>query len=124
VVNPPELLHEVRRVGFRERTLRVAETVGDLEGHFPGFPVVPAVVQLQWVLELAREVTGHPVALRRIEQIKFRDLLRPGQVFRMTVALSPARDRLDFSLRGDEGDQGRPFSSGRLVLDPLAGPPA
>jgi 3-hydroxymyristoyl/3-hydroxydecanoyl-(acyl carrier protein) dehydratase len=94
----------------------VAETVRGLEGHFPGFPVVPAVVQLQWVLELAEEIAGRPLGLRRLEQVKFRALLRPGQVFRMTVALSPACSRLDFSLRVDDRARGRPFSSGRLVL--------
>jgi 3-hydroxymyristoyl/3-hydroxydecanoyl-(acyl carrier protein) dehydratase len=98
----------------------VAETVAGLEGHFPGFPVVPAVVQLQWVLEVAGEMAGRPLGLRRMEQVKFRALLRPGQVFRMTVALSPASDQLDFSLRVDDGARGRPFSSGRLVLDVLA----
>lgn len=71
--NPPELIDEVAGDGFRQRTLKVPDTLGCLEGHFSGFPVVPAVVQLQWVMELAGEMTSRPPVLRRIEALKFKD---------------------------------------------------
>jgi 3-hydroxymyristoyl/3-hydroxydecanoyl-(acyl carrier protein) dehydratase len=108
----PELIEEVAGAGFRERALRIPEGLGCLDGHFPGFPVVPAVVQLRWVMELGADATGRPLVLRRIEALKFRDLLRPGQLFRLRVTPSPAGDTLDFRLWA--GD--RLFSSGRLVL--------
>lgn len=117
--NPPELIDEVAGDGFRQRTLKVPETLGCLEGHFSGFPVVPAVVQLQWVMELAGEMTSRPPVVRRIEALKFKDLLRPGQVFRLSGALSPSRDTIEFRLWSD----GRLFSSGRCIFASGERPP-
>ena len=99
---------------IRERTLSVPGTAGYLDGHFPGFPVVPAVVQVQWVMELARELAGRPLVLERIEALKFRRLLRPGQVLRLRVALVPTGDAAEFRLWGD----GHLSASGRCVFAP------
>lgn len=47
-------------------------------GHFPGLPVVPGIMQVGWVAELAREhalVTGR---CRGVVTAKFRRLLLPG----------------------------------------------
>lgn len=106
--------------GIRERTLLVSGTAGYLDGHFPGFPVVPAVVQVQWVMELARELAGRPLVLQRIEALKFRRLLRPGQVLRLRVALAPSGDAVDFRLWGD----GHLSASGRCVFASDDGEPA
>jgi 3-hydroxyacyl-[acyl-carrier-protein] dehydratase len=117
MLTPPELIQEVTGDGFRERTLKIADALGCLEGHFPGFPVVPAVMQLQWVMEAAVEMVGQRLALQRIEALKFKDILRPGQVFRVTLKLSPAGNSIDFRLWGDA----RLFSTGRFFFGPNEG---
>lgn len=111
-VTSPELFEFILADGFCERKVKVPENLGWLEGHFPNFPVVPAVVQIQWVMDVARELLGRSVILERIEALKFKEPLRPGQVFRLRVELSAARDVLDFRL----WEEGRLFSSGRCLL--------
>src|SRR5262249_46988085 len=79
-VRDPELLAESTGEGTRRRTLRVPETLGCLEGHFPQLAVVPGVAQLQWIMDVAGTMVGHEIVIERMEGLKFKDVLRPGEV--------------------------------------------
>lgn len=109
-----ELLDESVAEGTWQQTLRVPDTLGCLDGHFPGLPVVPGVAQIQWVMEVARALAGGGVVLERIEALKFKDVLRPGDVFHLRAEMSAAGDRLVFRLWNERAL----FSSGRCVLAP------
>ena len=103
-----EILDE-RRAGDRcERTVRIAPTLRAAEGHFPGFPIVPGFVQVGWAIEAARPFLGDAVP-RRIEALKFKEILRPGDT--VVVITEQAAGYVRFSLeRG-----GAIVSSGRFV---------
>jgi GT2 family glycosyltransferase len=92
--------------------MKVPEDLEYLAGHFPGFPVVPGVAQIGWVVEAARELLGGPTAVQGIEALKFKRLLRPADVVYLRVELSPDRSALDFRF----WDDGGVVSSGRLRL--------
>jgi acyl-coenzyme A synthetase/AMP-(fatty) acid ligase/3-hydroxymyristoyl/3-hydroxydecanoyl-(acyl carrier protein) dehydratase len=94
------------------REVSVPEDLVFLEGHFEGFPVVPGVVQVGWVLEAAQAALGEAPRLAAVENLKFKELLLPGQRFRLEVEWTPARDLLRFRLAAQE----RVFSTGRLRL--------
>lgn len=98
------------------REVSVPEDLVFLEGHFEGFPVVPGVVQLGWVLEAARAALGFEPGLAAVENLKFKELLLPGQRFRLEVEWTPARDVLRFRLAAGA----RVFSTGRLRLRGVA----
>jgi hypothetical protein len=102
---------------------RVPESLVYLEGHFPSFPVVPGVVQVQWVMKFAEEWLGQTFEVKRLEAVKFKDLLRPGQEFSLNLSYSRgtsspgtsssgAEEIIRFSLGKDEVL----FSSGRCVV--------
>jgi len=116
LVTEPELVNENRSARTLERTLRVPRDLSFLEGHFPGFPVVPGVVQLRWALRLAAELLGQEPVLASVEALKFRELLRPGDVFRAAVDLSASGDAFEFRLEGSGLSTPRVFSTGRCVL--------
>jgi 3-hydroxyacyl-[acyl-carrier-protein] dehydratase len=48
-------------------------------GHFPGYPILPAFVQVLTALTLAEEQRGYPLELASVENAKFHIQLRPGQ---------------------------------------------
>jgi 3-hydroxyacyl-[acyl-carrier-protein] dehydratase len=48
-------------------------------GHFPGYPILPAFVQILTALTLAEEQRGYPLDLASVENAKFHIQLRPGQ---------------------------------------------
>ena len=111
-VTAPVELAEVTGPLFRELTLRVPENLGCLDGHFPDLPVVPAVVQIRWAIEAARPLLGGETVLERAEALKFKKILRPGNVFHLRVEVSVSADTLNFRLWNDD----RLFSSGRWLV--------
>ena len=107
-----ELLEERAEGRSLVRTLRVATTGAALAGHFPGAPIVPAVVQIHWVLEAAERLCGRAPVVRRFEALKFRDVIQPGQTVRVTVDLSAAGDAAAFRIDGGPAV----FATGRCVF--------
>ncbi len=112
LVRRPERLHRSSGDGWLELRLRVPENLCYFEGHFDDFPVVAGVVQLQWIHELAGELLGAPPAIARMEQIKFHQLLQPGQTFSARLDHDPERSRVAYVLHDGETR----FASGRMVL--------
>jgi 3-hydroxymyristoyl/3-hydroxydecanoyl-(acyl carrier protein) dehydratase len=109
----PELIAERRGDAHVELDLRVPADLVVFPGHFPGFPVVPGVLQLDWVLRAARERLGFAAPPARIEMLKFKALLRPDQRFTLRIDADADRRAAEFALTGD----GATFSSGRVFWD-------
>lgn len=61
-----------------------------LVGHFPGHPIVPAVVILNEVVAAAAVFEGAPICIRSVNSAKFLSPLRPGQAF--TIRLKRVDD--------------------------------
>jgi 3-hydroxymyristoyl/3-hydroxydecanoyl-(acyl carrier protein) dehydratase len=107
-----DLLDERAAGASLVRVLHVRDDSEALAGHFPGLPVVPAVVQIRWVMEAAAQLAGCPLALRRLEALKFKAMIRPGQRVEVAVETSSARDAVRFRIGAGE----MVFSTGRCVL--------
>lgn len=109
----PNVLAE-RCDGYRvELDLLVPEDLAVFTGHFPAFPVVPGVLQVDWVMRFAQTLlnvgsaTGAPA-------IKFSQLLRPGDRCMLTLERSVDGATLSFALRQGETT----FATGRLSVEP------
>jgi len=85
----PRTLAETRSDGVFERRLFVPADLAHTAGHFPGRPLVPGVVQLDWALRAAGEWLGGPVALLELTALKFPEPLVPGG--RVTLRLERAQ---------------------------------
>jgi hypothetical protein len=109
---PPARLDGADGSRVTERTLRITEDFAALEGHFPGFPLVPGFVQIGWVMDVAHEIAGRSLVLERMEALKFTSILRPGDLVQLRVAVSASCDSLTFRL-WNESTQ---VSSGRCRL--------
>jgi 3-hydroxyacyl-[acyl-carrier-protein] dehydratase len=76
--------------GKSGRALRnVPNTLSILDSHFPRFPVMPGVLILGSMGELAalvlREQTGQAWRLSRAERVRFAQFVRPGDQMELTV---------------------------------------
>ncbi len=107
----------VERAQAGERELELELQVPDdlcfLRGHFEGFPVVPGVVQLQWVIEWAAEWLGEEPRVQAVEALKFKQILAGGTHFRLRLERTNDARKLRFKLWNERGE----FSSGRLLVE-------
>jgi 3-hydroxymyristoyl/3-hydroxydecanoyl-(acyl carrier protein) dehydratase len=82
------------------------------QGHFPGFPVLAGVVQLDWVMQLGAVhlSCGNPSATDF--RIKFKRVITPGSPLTLTLCHDVAGRRLDFVYRSGA----KVASQGRILL--------
>ena len=85
-----------------------------LEGHFPGQPVVAGVVQTHWAAEFTRQLFNTGDECVRIDNLKFQQVILPGQHLQLALEYSETADRCAITFRYccDE----RIFSEGKLVF--------
>lgn len=81
-----------------------------LEGHFPGTPIVPGVVQIDWAIRLAVCYLELNLEAGTHFQVKYRRLFLPGQQVTLTLHSKNG------SLRFDYADRGEILSSGSIRL--------
>ncbi|RRJ82779.1 3-hydroxyacyl-ACP dehydratase FabZ family protein [Aestuariirhabdus litorea] len=84
------------------------------EGHFPGHPVLPGVVQIHWALHFATSGLGVAGQFLALERVKFQQLVLPGSRLHLQLEHLADAGQLLFHYRNDEGS----VASGRIDLGP------
>lgn len=82
-----------------------------LPGHFPGNPIVPAVVLLERVAAAIEEAYGPQARLARLPAVKFLAPLPPGERFRIVLERTDAGP-IRFTLDRD----GKAFAMGSAEI--------
>lgn len=90
--------------------LSVAHDLAYLEGHFPGTPIVPGVVQIDWAIRLAARYLQLDLEAGTQFQVKYRRIFLPNRPVTLTLHI-----KNEF-LRFDYVDQGEVLSSGSIRL--------
>ncbi len=85
-------------------------------GHFPGNPVLPAVVQLAAVRILSEKMFQVPLKLKKIERARFKSIVLPEEEISISGTVSKNDDIISvtFSIAKESGD----VASGSLLLEP------
>ncbi len=60
-------------------------------GHFPGEPIVPGVMLLEWVVRETAATVGRDAERLRIREAKFFEPLKPAQEAELYLDASPTR---------------------------------
>ena len=107
-MNPPTLLSRDVRGDSLFLTLEVSPDHECFRGHFPGFPVLPGVVQLHWAVEIGREHFGFGQAVSDIRRLKFKSVVTPPATLELEVTRTgPHEARFVYSRSGTVYSQGR-----------------
>lgn len=110
----PEVLEQAETDGEWSLQLSVPPDLAYFSGHFPKAPVLPGVVQVEWALNLGRQLLNLPGKFAGMEVLKFQQLVRPGDEVQLHLRFDPERDKLYFAYRNDTAT----CSSGRILLEP------
>ncbi|MGF7172638.1 AMP-binding protein [Azospirillum doebereinerae] len=95
-----------------ELDLYLPGDLAQIDGHFPGLPIVPGVALIDWAVTLGAR-HGIPVAVARDFQVKFRRVTVPDSAVTLSLRHLAARRRLAFEYRaGDET-----LTSGTIALE-------
>ena len=81
------------------------------KGHFPGFAILPGVVQLGTAHRFAESFIGRARPLRTVKKVKFSHVIRPGETVRFTLTRK-SDDEFAFDYRKGE----LPCASGVLCF--------
>lgn len=82
--------------------MRVPATLVHFEGHFPGMPILPGVVQIDWAVRLASREIEQARAIRSINHLKFKAPVLPGAVLVLRLVHDAARESIRFEFRQGE----------------------
>jgi acyl-CoA synthetase (AMP-forming)/AMP-acid ligase II/3-hydroxymyristoyl/3-hydroxydecanoyl-(acyl carrier protein) dehydratase len=97
----------------RRLTVTVPADLHWFQGHFPGHPILPGVIQLErLVLRQTARIWPTLRTLAGVKRLKFNRPISPGARIALTLRLEEARGLVHFELSGDEGG----YASGALVF--------
>jgi len=101
-----------------ELSLSVPEDLSYFEGHFPDQAVLPGVVQVHWVGELAGKLfSDQNVSIgyfSELKSLKFNSMVLPNTKLSLSLQFNAERNSLKFSYFSDNDN----FSSGVLGFSP------
>lgn len=83
-------------------------------GHFPDDPILPGIAQLNMVTDTIAKVLDKKLALQSLARIKFRKIIRPGDILDIHAMAGKKENHYHFRITSKQQE----VCSGRLVLAP------
>lgn len=81
--------------------ITVGDQLGYFQGHFPGQPILPGVVQVHWAAELGRLIFGCR-GFSSLRKVKFNSVIVPATNARLSLDYQPESGNLNFSYSDDK----------------------
>jgi len=82
------------------------------DGHMPGRPILPGIVQVHWAQNYGREFFPIKGQFERLEVVKFQQVILPGYQITLTLTWNEENHKLSFRYESDRGVH----SSGRICF--------
>ncbi|MFO7766670.1 MAG: hypothetical protein R6V33_09580 [Pelovirga sp.] len=103
-INRSALSEPSLRAASGHQQFRFAENFPGFSGHFPGYPVLPAVLQTLLAQMLAEQLLGRQLRLKVLQQAKFSRQIRPGELIHVDLQWRQQEElhRCQVVLRVDE----------------------
>lgn len=116
VARRPALIDVKIAQGHLDAGLFVAPDLAGFAGHFPDFPILPGVVQLDWAVHYAREFLLIEDPVLRVERLKYTCPIVPNTRLQLNLCYDSRKGAVDFRFyRYTDASNEVLFSQGRLV---------
>lgn len=79
--------------------LRVPRDLSWFEGHFPGCPLLPGVIQVTWAIEFARRYLALSPKFHSLSAMKFMRFILPGSEVTLLLEYAAEEGELSFEYR-------------------------
>ena len=107
----PETLSSRADAASATYRLRIPAEIEHFRGHFPGMPLLPGVVQLDWAVHFGRRHFEGLEASKAINNFKCQAIIFPGT----ELTLELERDAGGLRFRYYDGE--RVYSTGRILFE-------
>ena len=120
---PPMLLVDevfLDEDGTAHGKYRIRENEFFTQGHFPGNPIVPGVILCEIMAQsctmlMLDDIPGHDTLYRAIDDVKFKNIVRPGDLCEITARITEKKAGLFFTEAKLEVD-GKLCCKGKLTF--------
>ena len=119
----PDCIQNLEKESSGENSLQITATCvfppsfSGFKGHFPGNPILPAIVQLATVRQITETILGINLIPHSYTKTKFRGMVKPDQeiIIRITVSTSEMTHTGTFNIRTASSD---PVADGKFIFIP------
>jgi 3-hydroxymyristoyl/3-hydroxydecanoyl-(acyl carrier protein) dehydratase len=111
-----EIIRIVQKQSEKELQLQIcfSESLPYFQGHFPGTPILPGIVQLNFAIDCATEyLLMNKTQIQSIPQIKFLNLIQTNKELILSLILE------DNALKFSYANENKTFSHGKIILKDL-----
>ena len=111
-----EIISIIQKQSEKELQLQIcfSESLPYFQGHFPGTPILPGIIQLNFAIDCAEEyLLMNKAQIQSIPQIKFLNLIQPNRKLILSLILE------DNMLRFYYANESKTFSHGKIILRDL-----
>lgn len=98
-ITEPEILALVPSVNEVRIDLYIPRELSWFEGHFPGCPLLPGVIQVTWAIEFGRKHLTLPPQFASLSTMKFMRFIVPDSRVTLRLAFDATRRELTFQYR-------------------------
>ncbi|MBR6415058.1 MAG: beta-hydroxyacyl-ACP dehydratase [Bacteroidales bacterium] len=91
----------IDEAGVAHSKYKIKEDEFFTQGHFPGNPIVPGVIQCEIMAQscailVKDEIPGHMTLYAGLDKIRFKNVVKPGDTVEVTATLDERRGQIFF----------------------------
>jgi acyl-coenzyme A synthetase/AMP-(fatty) acid ligase len=112
----PEVIARQEQDGALLLSLFIPANLYYFDGHFPGRPVLPGVVQTHWAVHYGSENWGDLGNFSALEAVKFQQVVTANQTLQLRLEYQPDKGKLYFTYTSEAAAGPVAHASGRVVF--------
>jgi len=91
--------------------LFLPENILYFNGHFPDYPMLPGVIQINWAIEFSQKYFNISLQFNKLEVVKFHRLILPDMLIKLKLEHNTLKNKTTFCYSFNNAI----YSSGRIV---------